>query len=192
MRFKIKIDNTEHQVEAAADGTVVIDGQTFETKVSGAAGEKQTVQVGDSTFDIRVFKQVDAEAGEAGEYVLEIAGERVLLAVSDVARGAQPGQAAIASSAPPAAAAEKAGGEASETGGPATEAKDGIWAPVPGKIIDVRVKAGDSVKEGDLVVILEAMKMENELHAPKQAKVAAVPIKKGDQVQKGQLLVAFE
>ncbi len=46
--------------------------------------------------------------------------------------------------------------------------------------------------EGDLVLILEAMKMENELHASKKATVAAVLVKKGDQAERGQLLVAFE
>ena len=70
--------------------------------------------------------------------------------------------------------------------------KDGIFAPVPGKIVDIKVKVGDTVKEGDLVLILEAMKMENELHASKQATVAAVLVNKGDQTTKGQLLVAFE
>ncbi len=58
--------------------------------------------------------------------------------------------------------------------------------------MDVKVKAGDAVKEGDLMVILEAMKMENELHASKAATVAAVLVNKGDQAAKGQLLVAFE
>jgi biotin carboxyl carrier protein len=62
---------------------------------------------------------------------------------------------------------------------------------VPGKIVDIKVKVGDTVKEGDLILILEAMKMENELHASKQATVVAVLVNKGDQTTKGQLLVAF-
>ncbi len=56
----------------------------------------------------------------------------------------------------------------------------------------MKVKVGDAVKEGDLVLILEAMKMENELHATKAATVAAILVSKGDQAAKGQLLVAFE
>ncbi len=70
--------------------------------------------------------------------------------------------------------------------------KEGIWAPVPGKIVDVFVKIGDTVEEGASVLILEAMKMENELHSPKRGVVTAVLVKKGDQAEKGQLLVAFE
>jgi biotin carboxyl carrier protein len=192
VRFKIKIDKTEHQIEAAADGTVVIDGKTFNTQVSASAGDRRTVQVGDATFEILVFKQGDAETGESSKYVLEVGGERVPLTVSDIAKGSAIGTTDIAGGATAEAPSGKPGGESGKAGEAPTEVKDGIWAPVPGKIMDVRVKAGDSVKEGDLVVILEAMKMENELHASKQAKVAAVPVKKGEQVQKGQLLVAFE
>jgi biotin carboxyl carrier protein len=192
VKFKIKIDNTEHQIDAGADGTVVIDGQSFSTKITGSSGERRTVRVGESTFEIRIFKQSDPEAGDSSEYVLEVAGERVPLTVSDIARGGAPTAIAAADGSDAKAAAGKPAGESSAADKAPAEVEEGIWAPVPGKIIDVRVKAGDSVKEGDLVVILEAMKMENELHAPKQAKVAAVPVKKGDQVVKGQLLVAFE
>jgi biotin carboxyl carrier protein len=73
----------------------------------------------------------------------------------------------------------------------AQEYTDGVFAPVPGKVVDIKVKEGDSVKEGDLVLILEAMKMENELHAAKAGTIAAVLVNKGDQTTKGQLLVAF-
>ncbi len=73
----------------------------------------------------------------------------------------------------------------------AGEAKDGIWAPVPGRIVDVFVKPGDVIEEGAPVLILEAMKMENELHAPHRGTVAAVMVKKGDQAEKGQLLIVF-
>jgi biotin carboxyl carrier protein len=192
VKFKIKIDGAQHEVDAAADGTVVIDGLGLQTKIAGSGGDKRTVQVGDSTFEIRVFRRGDPEAGDSSEYVLEVAGERVSLSVADVVKGvsaSEPTAAAVGSLGSMAEPAARPPSTAAET---STEVKDGIWAPVPGKIIDVRVKAGDSVKEGDLVVILEAMKMENELHASKQATVASVPIKKGDQVEKGQLLVAFD
>jgi len=67
-----------------------------------------------------------------------------------------------------------------------------IKAPRPGLVLKLLVKEGDAVKKNDPVLILEAMKMENELHATKKATVTAVLVKKGDQAERGQLLVAFE
>ena len=66
-----------------------------------------------------------------------------------------------------------------------------IKAPMPGLIIDLRIKAGDFVKVGDPLLVLEAMKMENIIKAPGEGTVKQVKIKKGDTVEKGQLLVEF-
>lgn len=67
-----------------------------------------------------------------------------------------------------------------------------IKAPMPGLILDVPVKAGDTVNEGDYLLILEAMKMENALTAPRDGVVKAVAVAKGDTVDKGQLLIEME
>lgn len=66
-----------------------------------------------------------------------------------------------------------------------------IKAPMPGLIIDLRVKDGDVVKAGDPLLILEAMKMENILKCPGDAVVRSVKIKKGDSVEKNQVLIEF-
>ncbi len=66
-----------------------------------------------------------------------------------------------------------------------------IKAPMPGLIIDLKVKTGDVVKAGDQLLILEAMKMENILKAPGEGTVKNVKVKKGDSVEKGQVLVEF-
>ena len=58
-----------------------------------------------------------------------------------------------------------------------------IKAPMPGNILDVKVTAGQSVKKGDVLVILEAMKMENEIQAPCDGKVTGVNVRKGDTVE---------
>ena len=57
-----------------------------------------------------------------------------------------------------------------------------MTAPMPGNILDVKVKAGASVKAGDVLVILEAMKMENEIVAPCDGTVTSISVKKGDVV----------
>ncbi|MBQ8089059.1 MAG: acetyl-CoA carboxylase biotin carboxyl carrier protein subunit, partial [Clostridia bacterium] len=66
-----------------------------------------------------------------------------------------------------------------------------IKAPMPGNINDVRVKAGQSVKKGDILVILEAMKMENEIMAPRDGVVASVNVSKGATVSTGDVLVSL-
>ena len=66
-----------------------------------------------------------------------------------------------------------------------------IKAPMPGLIIDLKVKVGDLVKIGDQLLILEAMKMENILKSQGEGTVKNVKVKKGDTVEKGQVLVEF-
>jgi glutaconyl-CoA/methylmalonyl-CoA decarboxylase subunit gamma len=69
---------------------------------------------------------------------------------------------------------------------------DVVNAPMPGTINDVKVKAGDSVKKGQVLLILEAMKMENEIMAPADGVIASVNISKGSSVSAGDVLVAFK
>lgn len=66
-----------------------------------------------------------------------------------------------------------------------------IEAPMPGVIVDIKVKVGDTVNEGDLVAIIEAMKMETELYADKSGKVSAVNVTKGSQINAGDVIVAL-
>ena len=83
----------------------------------------------------------------------------------------------------PAAAAAPAAPAAPASAG-AVEVK----APMPGTILDVKVQAGQSVKKGDVLVILEAMKMENEICAPSDGKITGVNVRKGDSVETQALL----
>ncbi|NLA05891.1 MAG: biotin/lipoyl-binding protein [Firmicutes bacterium] len=74
---------------------------------------------------------------------------------------------------------------------PGTDQLLNVEAPMPGAIIDVAVKSGDAVKEGDVLVILEAMKMENEITAPRAGTVSTVHVQAGDTVEGGEALVAL-
>ncbi|MDX1439318.1 MAG: biotin/lipoyl-containing protein [Rubricoccaceae bacterium] len=67
-----------------------------------------------------------------------------------------------------------------------------LHAPMPGLVLDVLVSAGDTVKEGQGLVVLEAMKMENELRAPRSGTVAAVHVKPGEAVGKNALLLELD
>ena len=63
-----------------------------------------------------------------------------------------------------------------------------VASPMPGNILDVKVSAGTAVKKGDVLLILEAMKMENEIMAPCDGTVTAVNVQKGSTVESGTVL----
>tara|TARA_Y100000991_G_scaffold10742_1_gene7577 strand:- start:284 stop:664 length:381 start_codon:yes stop_codon:yes gene_type:complete len=67
-----------------------------------------------------------------------------------------------------------------------------IKAPMPGKVLQVLVQPGDAVEEGQALLVLEAMKMENMIKAVAAGTVSEVPIAEGEAVEKGALLVGFE
>ena len=118
--------------------------------------------------------EVEVEAGKAmcvAEY------EAFAPAAAPVAAAAAPVAAPVAA-APAAAGVTVSGGES-------------VNAPMPGNILKVNVSVGQSVKKGEVLVVLEAMKMENEIMAPCDGVVSAVPVAKGATVNTGDLLVAI-
>ena len=108
-------------------------------------------------------------------------GEAILESVTDapvmVAAAPAPVPAAAPAPAPAAAPAPVAAAAGAR-----------VDAPMPGSVIDVKVAQGAAVKEGDVVIILEAMKMDNEITAPKSGTVAQIAVDKGKQVNTGDLL----
>lgn len=69
---------------------------------------------------------------------------------------------------------------------------ESITSPMPGNILAVNVAAGDMVKKGQVLMVLEAMKMENEIMAPCDGKVTAVAVTKGAAVESGALLCTIQ
>ena len=77
---------------------------------------------------------------------------------------------------------------------PQAAAKEGnvaVSAPMPGKILAVKAKEGDSVKAGDVLLVLEAMKMENDIVAPQDGVVASINVRVGDSVESGAKLASL-
>lgn len=99
--------------------------------------------------------------------------------------GAAPVAAAPVAAAPapaaPAPAAAPAGAQGSVT----------VNAPMPGKILGVKASVGQAVKKGDVVVVLEAMKMENDIVAPQDGTVASINVTAGQSVESGAVLATM-
>jgi biotin carboxyl carrier protein len=127
------------------------------------------------TLNNRVY-EVEVEAGKA-----------MLLDEYEVAAPAAP--APVVAAAP--VAAPVAAPAAAPAAPVATAAGEAVTAPMPGTILKVNVAQGQAVKEGELLVVLEAMKMENEIFAPKAGSVAQVVVSKGSSVSTGDVLVVI-
>ena len=119
--------------------------------------------------------EVEVEAGKAmllNEY------EAIAPSAAPVAAPVAAAPVAAAPAAAPAAGVTVSGGES-------------VVAPMPGNILKVNVTAGQSVKEGEVLVVLEAMKMDNEIMAPKDGTVTQVLVSKGSTVDTGAPLVVI-
>ena len=130
---------------------------------------KYKVTLNDRTYEVEV------EAGKA----------MLLDEYAAVAPAAAPAPVAAPAAAPVAAPAPTCITATTPPAGPT------VTAPMPGNILKVNVTAGQAVKEGELLCVLEAMKMENEIFAPKAGTVAQVLVSKGSTVDTGATLVVL-
>lgn len=109
-----------------------------------------------------------------------------------VEEGGSTQSAAPAQSAPAAAPKAAPAPAAKPAAAPQAEGSVKVEAPMPGTILDVKTSVGASVNSGDVLCILEAMKMENEIVAPQAGTVASITVNKGDSVDAGQIIVTLK
>lgn len=120
-------------------------------------------------------------------YRITVNGIAYDVAVEELGAGA-------VSTAPVAAAPVAAPVAAPAPAAPAASGAEGsvkIAAPMPGKILAIKANAGQAVKRGDVVMILEAMKMENEITAPEDGTIAGINVAVGDSVESGDTLASL-
>lgn len=121
-------------------------------------------------------------------YTITVNGTPYDVTVDEAGAGA-PAAAPVAAPAAPAAPAPAA--PAAKPAASGAEGAVKVEAPMPGTILDVKTSVGASVNSGDVLCILEAMKMENDIVAPSAGTVASIAVNKGDSVEAGQIIVTL-
>lgn len=121
-------------------------------------------------------------------YRITVNGTSYDVSVEELAGGVAPVAAPVAAApvAAPAAAPAPAPAAKSAGAGPIK-----VASPMPGKILDVKANVGDAVKKGQVILILEAMKMENEVVAPEDGTVASIDVASGATVEAGDTLATL-
>lgn len=142
--------------------------------------------------------QYDVEIEEIGGAQAQAAPAVPIPAAAPAAMAPAPAAAPAPAPAAPATAAPAAPAQSAPAAAPAQSAAGGVMggetinAPLPGTVLDIKVSAGQSVKKGDILFVLEAMKMENEILAAHDGVIASVNVEKGAAVNSGDVLGSYK
>jgi acetyl/propionyl-CoA carboxylase alpha subunit len=139
-----------------------LDGRPIEAEILESHGHLLTVRVGGRVFEITWWR-------EGGACHMDLGGPPVTVEILEPHER-----------------------EAARQGAPEERAKREIRAAMPGKVVAVKVKQGEEVRQGQGLVVVEAMKMENEVPSPKTGKVTALEVVPGQTIEKGALLLSIE
>ena len=166
MRLVATLDGAEHQLEVeeltAHALRVKLGERKFDLDVHRVGPSSYSILVGNRSFDFEVVR-------EGEDLIVASRGGATRVTLVDAARKSrQPG------------ARAQAAGKAS------------LKAMMPGRVVNVLVNVGDEVAAQQGLLVVEAMKMENELKAPKAGKVVEIKVKPGQTVEKGELLLVVE
>jgi len=142
-----------------------VGGKKFEVQVGEISGSVAQVTVNDEPYEVKIGN------------LAEVAGQ-------GLSRPASPRE-APAPAAPPAAAAPP------PTPAPAMAGTEVLTAPIPGLVLDIKVAVGDKVSAGQVVAVMEAMKMENNLISSVSGTVQEIRVQKGAEVSTGDVIVGF-
>ncbi|HEX7119653.1 MAG TPA: biotin/lipoyl-containing protein [Longimicrobiales bacterium] len=166
MRYYVTIGERTFEVDLSA-GTATVDGRPVAAELESLPG----TPVRHLLADGRSFGLVAGKGEARGAWDLHLDGQRYAVEVVD----------------------ERTRAIRAMTGGvKGAQGPKPVRAPMPGLVVRVEVEAGQSVRPGQGIVIIEAMKMENELQAEAEGVVARVLVEQGQAVEKGAVLVEFE
>jgi acetyl/propionyl-CoA carboxylase alpha subunit len=168
MRYLATIDGGEQEFEIeelpdAGSFQIELSGKKFAADLRQIGPASFSILIGNRSFDFDVVREGD-------EVVVSSRGGVTRLTLEDARRRLM-----------------RTGGKAREVSG-----RVQIRAMMPGRVVSLLVQAGDQVAANQGVIVVEAMKMENELKSPKAGKIVEVKVVAGQTVEKGELLVVIE
>ncbi|NLE44286.1 MAG: biotin/lipoyl-binding protein [Chloroflexi bacterium] len=162
MRYFAEVGGEVFEIEVGPEGRVSVDGQEIAVDLEGVGdGRHYSLLIGNRSYDAHV------ECDEGGESVLVVAGRSYRVRL-DTYRPA-----------------------AARNGDGASARAGEIRAPLPGMLVRVPVKAGENVTEGQVVAVLESMKMNLELRSPLSGIVRKLSAEPGDEVTQGEVLMTI-
>lgn len=173
--MKLTVEGRDYEVEVE-DDAVTLNGKRYPVTIRGD-GRTRFVSVAGQAIRVDL-----GEVDEDGARTANVAGKIYPVRVTQAARQLR------AAPAPAGPAAAKA---AAQTARPAQGGRGAVKAQMAGRVLRVNVTPGDAVKSGDSLLVLEAMKMENEIRAPRDGTVAAVAVGVGDRVSAGDALITL-
>lgn len=165
MKYVTRVADQSFEIEIDERGTVVVDGQPHAVDLQEIVPDRLYSLLLDN-----VSNESFAEGGQAGHFRVLLRGQLYHVQVED--------ERAIRLS-------------RTLTGFTPDSGEIPVRAPMPGLIVSIPAQARQPVRQGDLLVILESMKMDNELRAPRDGEVARVHVAEGDSVETGQALVTL-
>lgn len=165
MKYVTTVNGHEYKVEILEDGNITVDGVSYEVDFEEVSGQMvYSMLVNDKSFEAHISEDDDLwQVLMLGTlYNVEVIDEREKRL-------------------------REAAGEGVEEGGDYI-----LNAPMPGLVIEVPVKKGDEVSLGDVLLILESMKMQNELKSPREGKIKEINVKVGDNVEQKEIILVME
>lgn len=165
MKYVTTIDDREYIIEILDEHHVVVDGVTYEVDFESVSGQPvHSLLVNEKSYEAYVYPS------DEGWQVL-LHGTLYQLHVEDERERRL---------------------RASLGGGPAEHGEFHLKSPMPGMIVAVPVEEGQEVKKGDVLVVLESMKMQNELKSPRVGTISRVRVRPGDNVEQRETLLSIE
>jgi biotin carboxyl carrier protein len=165
MKYIASVEGKEFIVEIINDKQVIIDGETYDVDFENVHGQPvYSLIVGGKSYEAYVY-------ADEGEWQVLMRGNLYQIKVEDEREKRL---------------------RAASGGGVAERGEFHLKAPMPGLVVEVPVTEGQEIQKGDVLVILESMKMQNELKAPRDGTITRIRVKPGDSVEQKQTMLSVE
>ena len=164
MKYVTTVNNKRFEIEILADGSITVDGKKRDVDFKALGPAMYSILAENVSHELTIEEREDEiEVLMRGRlYSNRVLDERALLM------------------------AQRSGGMAGDTG------EINLKSPMPGLIVAVKVEAGQAVKAGDTIIILESMKMQNELKASRDGTVGNIHVQAGQTVEQNKVLVTIQ